>query len=260
MILPVLDVLEGNVVRGIAGQRVNYQPIVSRLVAGHRPLDVARAIRDSFGLERFYLADLNGIIHQRPQFDLYRALMADGFELLIDLGLQDSRAVDSMRELGLNKFIVALESCQSPDRLAEMSDMASEITFSLDLFEGTPRYHACEIGWSDKPVQIVDQAVEAGATSILVLDLADVGTGTGVSTDNLCRSIRDTFPNLQIIAGGGIRGPDDVHRLHAIGVTSVLVASALHDRRLSRDDVRSFDHGSSPGLASSSSSPPRRKF
>ena len=45
-VLPVLDVLEGVVVRGVAGQRAEYRPLRSRLVESAVPLDVARALRE----------------------------------------------------------------------------------------------------------------------------------------------------------------------------------------------------------------------
>jgi uncharacterized protein related to proFAR isomerase len=41
-----------------------------------------------------------------------------------------------------------------------------------------------------------------------------------------------------VTAGGGVRGPDDLRGLHACGVKAVLVASALHDGRLRREDVQ----------------------
>ncbi|MFM8221178.1 MAG: nickel transporter, partial [Planctomycetaceae bacterium] len=43
-VIPVLDLLGGVVVRGVAGQRDSYRPIVSQLVDGAEPLAVARAL------------------------------------------------------------------------------------------------------------------------------------------------------------------------------------------------------------------------
>ncbi|HEY1191505.1 MAG TPA: HisA/HisF-related TIM barrel protein, partial [Gemmata sp.] len=63
--------------------------------------------------------------------------------------------------------------------------------------------------------------------------LARVGTGTGSGTEPLLRAIRAEFPELDLIAGGGVRTWDDVDRLGEAGATGVLVASALHDGTLS---------------------------
>jgi phosphoribosylformimino-5-aminoimidazole carboxamide ribotide isomerase len=73
-----------------------------------------------------------------------------------------------------------------------------------------------------------------------VLDLADVGSGTGGSTADLCQAILRRFPELRVITGGGVRGKDDVLRWQRIGVSDLLVASALHDGRLTPEFVSEF--------------------
>src|SRR5262245_46812912 len=80
-IIPVLDLLNGVVVRGVAGERSNYRPVVSRLVDQPEPLAVARAFRAQLGLGLLYVADLDAILHDRPSRDLYRRLAADGFDV-----------------------------------------------------------------------------------------------------------------------------------------------------------------------------------
>ena len=85
--------------------------------------------------------------------------------------------------------------------------------------------------------QIADRAVASGVTQMIVLDLADVGTSTGGSTAELCRSVLKRHPQLKLIAGGGVRSMDDVRRWSQVGIDELLVASALHDGRLSPGDL-----------------------
>ncbi len=236
-VLPVLDVLNGQVVRGVAGRRENYRPIVSQLTASSDPVSVARAVRDAFGLDQFYLADLDGILHQKPNFDLYRLLAADGFQLLVDAGVrQPFDALNIQADAGLH-VVVGLETCRSPEDLARIVACTSNVTFSLDLQNGIPRFSVDASDWRRELDEIVRQVVLANVSSIIVLDLSDVGMGTGGSTDTLCRFIRHEFPKLQLITGGGVRSRDDLIRLSELGVDGVLVASALHDGRLIRSDL-----------------------
>ena len=72
-----------------------------------------------------------------------------------------------------------------------------------------------------------------GITRLIVLDLARVGGGFGAGTEGLCRDIASTYPHVEVFAGGGIAGPEDLQRLEACGVRGALVASALHDGRFS---------------------------
>src|ERR1017187_1877779 len=91
MILPVLDLMNGQIVRGIAGRRDEYRPIVSKLVDSAEPLAVARAFREHFGFDEFYLADLDAIRFGKPALDVYRHLKANGFRLWIDAGIRTSK-------------------------------------------------------------------------------------------------------------------------------------------------------------------------
>jgi len=43
-VIPVLDLLDGHVVRAVRGERAAYLPIRSSLAAGSEPLAIARAL------------------------------------------------------------------------------------------------------------------------------------------------------------------------------------------------------------------------
>jgi phosphoribosylformimino-5-aminoimidazole carboxamide ribotide isomerase len=45
-------------------------------------------------------------------------------------------------------------------------------------------------------------------------------------------SLREVLPGVMLLAGGGVRGPEDVTRLAEAGCDGVLVATALQDGRL----------------------------
>lgn len=239
-ILPVLDLLNGVVVRGIAGQRSEYRPLVSKLTPSFQALDVARALRESFDFRRFYLADLDAILSQQPNWEVYGQLVSDGFALLIDAGIGSvDQALAIRRADGIP--IVGLESCPAPQVLASIvAAVQDDVMFSLDLQNGSPLLHGNSSGWETEPLEIVRQAVEAGIRNLIVLDLADVGMASGSRTQDLCRQIIARFPALRLIGGGGVRTLEDVRSLGHAGVGGVLVASALHDGRLAPADVQAL--------------------
>src|SRR4051794_10424287 len=104
-ILPVLDLLDGVVVRGIAGKRGEYRPICSHLAAGSEPLAIARGFRSHFGLNALYVADLDAILHARPNLAHYRQLADDGFELLVDAGLRETAQAEQLLSAGVRTLI-----------------------------------------------------------------------------------------------------------------------------------------------------------
>jgi phosphoribosylformimino-5-aminoimidazole carboxamide ribotide isomerase len=255
-IVAVLDVMAGQVVRGIAGQRERYRPWLSPLAGSSEPLDVARAFRERFGLIEIYVADLDAILGAPPNLPLLRSLQDDGFRLWVDAGMRMAEDVVPLREAGVARIVAGLETLAGPDVLAAI--VADDVVFSLDLKDGEPliggdwraegfipsgnprRLH---ISGGEKPlrsskaIEIARHAVVLGVTRMLVLDLSRVGVGSGPGTDELIANLRLEFPRLEVTAGGGVRGREDLDRLAQLGADAVLVASALHDGRLIRDDI-----------------------
>jgi phosphoribosylformimino-5-aminoimidazole carboxamide ribotide isomerase len=238
-VIPVLDLLAGVVVRGVAGQRAHYKPLKSQITSSVKPLEVARALREALESRTLYVADLDAIVHRRPNLDLYARLAAEGFECLVDAGLRDLPAAREVLEAGAATAVVGLETWPSARALAALLQAvpAERLVFSLDLHEGVPL--ADSAGWgSTDPFRVARSALEAGVTRMIVLDLGRVGTGQGVSTLTLCRRLRAIDRKLELITGGGVRDARDLQALCQAGIDGVLVASALHDGRLTRRDVQ----------------------
>src|SRR5438128_4087097 len=99
-VIPVLDLLGGQVVRGVAGRRHEYRPVVSRLTPSAQPLDVARAFRAAFGLTELYLADLDAIAGAAPALPTYVTLQSAGFRLLVDAGVRAAADAGPLAEAG----------------------------------------------------------------------------------------------------------------------------------------------------------------
>ena len=229
-ILPVLDLLNGVVVRGVGGRRDEYRPVKSVLTKSAQPLEVARAFRERLGLSTLYVADLDGILHQRPNVEVFRELTAGGFELWIDAGLRSLADVSRFLQAGATKVIVGLETLSDTQLLTTMiGEFGSErIVFSLDLKAGKPMLG--EAHWPDTtPQGIARAALGFGVTQMIVLDLASVGEQRGPSTLNLCHSIRQFAPSIRLITGGGVRNAADLEPLSAAGIDGVLLATALHN-------------------------------
>src|SRR5437667_100406 len=75
------------------------------------------------------------------------------------------------------------------------------------------------------------RAAAAGAGAIIVLDLARVGMRTGLDLNLLAR-VKAAVPAVELIAGGGVRGVDDLATLADAGCDAALVATALQDGSL----------------------------
>jgi len=229
-ILPVLDIMGGQVVRGVAGRRAEYRPVVSQLISSAEPLAIARAFRERWAFAEIYLADLDAIAGQPPALATMASLLQAGFSLWVDAGIQQPTDALPLFETGVQTVIAGLESVAGPNAIRELCRTHSpeRIVFSLDLNAGVPL--ACSSQWTrPAPLDIAADAIAAGIQRLLVLDLSRVGVGQGPGTETLCHTLVTTYPTVRIAAGGGVRGPDDLRRMRDAGVSTVLLASCLHD-------------------------------
>ncbi|MDA1142849.1 MAG: HisA/HisF-related TIM barrel protein [Planctomycetota bacterium] len=237
-VIPVLDIKGGHAVHAIAGQRDKYQPVKTCLTGSSDPVVVAKAYRDAFGLKEMYLADLDAIAGNAPQFQTYSGITNAGIRLMVDAGIRDEPSFCLLAATGLDATIVGLESISGPEALQRIAEteFSQKLVFSLDLKAGKALGDLS--AWPDaSPESIADEALSRGVKRMIVLDLANVGTGNGTGTSQLCRHVLNTCPDIELITGGGIRGRDDLLRERDLGASGVLIATALHDGRIGIDEI-----------------------
>jgi phosphoribosylformimino-5-aminoimidazole carboxamide ribotide isomerase len=227
-VVPVLDLLKAQVVHAVVGHRANYRPIKSRLTPSTDPVDVATVLHCHFGFSTFYVADLDAIAGAKPALCIYAALQAAGFRLWVDAGVVDAARARALASSGVARIIAGLETLPGPHVLSQIcQDVGGQTIFSLDLRSSRPVQTNGD--WKNEAWAILEQAISAGIRAVLVLDLARVGTRSGTGTEALCARLSQTFPEVEVIAGGGIRNVDDLRRLEMLGVGTALMATALHD-------------------------------
>jgi phosphoribosylformimino-5-aminoimidazole carboxamide ribotide isomerase len=231
-LIPVLDLARGVAVHAIGGERSRYAPVQSVLVPGRDgdAMALARAYRAWPTVERCYVADLDAIGGAPAQLDLLvRLQSSEGFggPLLLDAGVA---SLDELERLGgaFGHVVVGLESLSSFTKLTRLAAQV-DVTFSLDLRNDLPitRMELLAEAGSVDAVALARAAVEAGARSLILLDVGRVGRGVGVNLE-LLASLRRALPQVVLLAGGGVRDDADISMLAGSGCDGVLVATALH--------------------------------
>jgi phosphoribosylformimino-5-aminoimidazole carboxamide ribotide isomerase len=232
-VIGVLDLLAGRAVHARAGHRASYGPVEDVAASSIEPGDalaLAHTYVDRLGLSELYVADLDAILHGTSQQTLVAAMTALGVPVWLDAGISSVDHAHLAIDVGAAHVIVGLETLSSFDALAEIcSALGSQrVAFSLDLRDGVPVGPAAN---GLPPRLIAARAAAAGAGAVIVIDLARVGTGSGSDFETIER-IRNAAPESMLLAGGGVRGPDDLVRLAESGCDGALVATALHNGRL----------------------------
>jgi phosphoribosylformimino-5-aminoimidazole carboxamide ribotide isomerase len=239
-VIPVLDLMAGKAVHARAGDRRTYPALSSRLVPGSDPIELASAYRDALGLTTLYLADLDAIEHDRPDINTLARLGKLGLELWADAGARDVARLEMLVTAGVSSLILATESLPNPGLLSEAIRRfgAARVIFGLDLKDGQPMLAEGSRWVKRGALDLVETALSAGARRVLLLDVARVGSSRGVGTLALLETLRRRFGRIDVAVGGGVASLPDITAAADAGASAVLVGSALHDGRITGEDLR----------------------
>jgi phosphoribosylformimino-5-aminoimidazole carboxamide ribotide isomerase len=248
-VIPVLDVKAGRAVRAVAGMRANYEPVTSILHEGSDPVALARAYRELLGLNEIYVADLDAISGSSRNDQLINGLVATNQppstraepapRIWLDAGVRDFADVANfLMDAGIFVVVLGSESLRGPDALRRIVTQSplERVALSLDLRNGVPITDPNSNWGTDDPVDLAERGLALGITRLILLDLARVGTASGIGTIGLLSTIRARHPDVEIIVGGGVARREDLSIIAAAGASAVLIGSALHDGRLRRED------------------------
>lgn len=230
-LIPVIDLMQGQVVRAVRGNRQAYRPIESRLCDSSDPVTVASVLCEHCATRQLYVADLDALLGRPRQSVVLRTLLQamPELELWLDAGFANAREADALRaEFGAASpqvvSVFGSESLASREELARcfMGAGKEEGVLSLDRRDGQ---HLDIAGCWDAP--------DLWPRRVIVMTLERVGAGAGPDLETLA-GVRRKSPATFIVGAGGIRDERDMESASDAGAGAWLVASALHDGGLPR--------------------------
>lgn len=226
-IIPVIDLKDGVVVRARQGDRANYRPIETPLSAGSGAVEVVAGLLSLHPFRCLYVADLDAIEgrgNNNVELDIV-AQEFPGLSLWIDNGCSALGAAQRLLDLYPRASLVLGSESQRDAHLVSTLRAHPRIILSLDFrgeaFLGPEALLHDETLWPDR---------------LILMTLARVGSDAGPDLAAY-RQIRARGGQRKIYLAGGMRGRDDLATLQASGAAGILVASALHDGRLTAADL-----------------------
>jgi phosphoribosylformimino-5-aminoimidazole carboxamide ribotide isomerase len=228
-VIPVIDLIGGQVVSARMGDRASYRPIATPLSPTSDAIGVVRGLLAVFPFTTLYVADLDAIERKGDNFSALSRLHAKfpALRLWVDNGAADADALDALIGSGLGAPVIGSESQPDGALIARHSD-SRRIVLSLD-FRGDAFQGAAEI--------LAEPAL--WPRQVIVMTLSRVGSGAGPDLVRLA-AIQSIAGGREVYAAGGVRDAADLRALEARGAAGVLTATALHDGRIARADLETL--------------------
>ena len=233
-IIPVIDLLGGAVVHARMGARAQYRPIETPLSPTSAPLDVVRGLLALHAFTSLYIADLDSIAGRAGHAQTLGAIR-EAFPALaiwLDNGAADAGSVARTLATGVAQVLGSETQADAAlvTRFAHDSRVILSLDFRGDTFQGPPALLATPANWPQ---------------TVIAMTLAKVGSGAGPDMARLA-GIKAAAGGRAVYAAGGLRHADDARVLRAAGIAGALVATALHDGRLTAADLASLNPAQPP--------------
>ncbi len=221
--------MHGQVVQAIQGQRQHYSAIQSQLTDSHALLDVVAAILQVYAFDCLYIADLNAITgqHEMPNhLSLIKQAMASFPALTwwVDAGLNSAETLKPWLDAGVTP-ILASETLADLQTYQSMRKLTARSILSLDFFQDG--FHG--------PAELLTSNTHWSQPTIL-MSLPKVGANQGPDLEKIT-SLKQQYPTQPLYAAGGVRNMADITMLAQAGAQGVLIASALHQKKISTEDL-----------------------
>jgi len=236
-IIPAIDIIEGKCVRLTEGD------YAQKKIYNEDPLEVAKAF-EGIGLMRLHLVDLDGA--KAGQVVNWKVLekIANNTELKIDFGggIKTEAILKTVLDTGATYATIGSLAVKNELLFQEWIARFGASTFMLgaDVFEEKIAIG----GWLEKTeISVFDfmkSYIDKGVKQIFCTDIKKDGKLQGPSIE-LYQKIIEQFPNLHLIASGGVSSLDDLIELEEIGCSAAIVGKAIYENKITISELASFN-------------------
>ena len=236
-IIPAIDIIEGKCVRLTEGD------YAQKKIYNEDPLEVAKAF-EGIGLMRLHLVDLDGA--KAGEVVNWKVLekLANQTQLKIDFGggIKTEATLKTVLDTGATYATIGSLAVKSPEIFQEWIARFGAKVFMLgaDVFEEKIAIG----GWLEKTnITVFDFMklyMQKGVKQIFCTDIKKDGKLEGPSIE-LYQKILEQFPDLQLIASGGVSSLDDLIQLEEIGCSAAIVGKAIYENKITISELANFN-------------------
>lgn len=232
-VYPAIDLHEGRVVRLTQGD-------LERITVYPDPADQVAAEFEAAGAQWLHLVDLDaafGEPNSENRDAISRILDETGLSVQIGGGLRDLSSIAQVLELGAERAILGTLPLRQPEVLVAALDRfgPDRLAVAVDAKDRRLRSH----GWTVEQALTVDEygtkLADAGVRTAIFTDTARDGTGQGLAVQAAAALQRAT--GISTIVSGGAASMGDIQSAKRAGLAGVVVGKALHDGRISTEEL-----------------------
>ncbi len=238
-VIPSIAIRKGGVVKMRKGDKSSEKSY------DENPLDLARRFEDH-GIEVVHLVDLDGAEKGSPVNWHVLEAVAGHTNLKVDFtgGISTDGDISKAYEYGADYITAASIAVTDPDLFASwiISYGREKMTLGADVINKDSKELLFR-GWQSKSKLTLFEHLEyfytRGLKYVKSTDVSRDGVMEGPAFDFYEQIIAE-FPELCVLASGGVRGVDDIKRLNEMGLFAVIFGKSYYEGLLNLKELEKF--------------------
>jgi len=235
-IIPAIDLINGKCVRLSQGD-YNTQKIYNE-----NPLAVAKTF-ESIGITNLHLVDLDGAKAQNiVNHDILKSI-ADNTNLEIDFGggIKSDADIELAFTSGAKQVTAGTIAVKNKSMFLAWLERytAKKLIFGADVRDGNIAIQ----GWQSKTEVTIwaflDYYTRQGVEYVICTDISKDGMLAGSSLE-LYADILKKYPQLKLIASGGVSSISELEELKNMGIYGAIIGKAIYENKISMTELEAF--------------------
>mgnify|MGYP004592590629 FL=1 len=235
-IIPAIDIIGGKCVRLTKGDYDKQRTYADN------PAEMAAEL-ESLGARRLHVVDLDGAKSRHIVNTATLEQITGRTNLVVDFGGGIKSEDDIERAFRFGASMVTVGSVAVTDKalMQRWIDTygAERIILGADVRDGRISVNGWKEDSQEEIADFLEYYINKGVTKVLCTDISRDGTLEGPSLE-LYRKILRRFPDLYLIASGGVSGVGDILELDSAGVPAVVFGKAFYEGRISKEELRNL--------------------
>ena len=231
-LIPAIDIIDGQCVRLTKG---DYD---QKSVYG-APLDMALEF-ERIGFKRLHMVDLDGAKSKHIVNDAVLQVVTTKTQLSIDFGggIKSDEDIEKGFAAGASMVTIGSIAVTQPDLfMGWLKKYGTErIILGADVRHGKISINGWKEDSTEDLLPFLQKYVEAGVRNVLCTEISKDGTLAGPAID-LYKKVMEAYPQLHLIASGGVSSIDDIKALEAAGIPAVVFGKAIYEGKIDLKDL-----------------------
>ena len=234
-LIPAIDIIGGQCVRLTKG---DYD---QKTVYGE-PLDMALEF-ERIGFKRLHVVDLDGAKSKHIVNDAVLKAITTETNLTVDFGggIKTDEDIEKAFASGAAMVTIGSIAVTQPELfMGWLSTYGAErIILGADVRHGKISINGWKEDSSEDLLPFLRKYVDAGVKNVLCTEISKDGTLAGPAIE-LYQRIMEAYPDLHLIASGGVSSKEDIEALDAAGIPAVVFGKAIYEGRIDLREILSL--------------------